>query len=168
MELIQNKKNMLFAGTALWVFLLLLSGVFLFTSTKEAIALLFLGMLAFIWNIVERGEIRKVLDKRGDRARFYSEIEALKEPREFMKWRLLVLEHYVMSSQKKLQLFTYDELSGVEVLTEGTGSGARRVLYVTMKLDGSKIRLIQWKEKEAGADDLEDAASAIWKHIEEQ
>lgn len=168
LELIQKKKTALFGRTALWVLLLLLSGVFLFSNTKEAMIFLVLGAIAFIWNIVERGEIRKTLDKRGDRARFYSEIETLKEPRAYMKWRFLVLEHYVMAAQNKLQLFTYDELSGVEVVTENSGATAKRVLYVTLKMDGSKVAMVKWKEQEPGADALEEAASEIWHHIEEQ
>lgn len=126
------------------------------------------GVVAFIWNIIERGEVRSTLDKRGDRAQFYSEIEQSKDPKQFMQWRLLVLEHYVMAAQKKLQLFTYDELNGIEVVSEAKAGTTYRVMYVTMKLDGSKVRMVQWKETELGADELEDAANIIWQHIEEQ
>ena len=134
---ISERKKRLLTATAVWICMLLLSGVCMMQKNIVGIFFLGFGILLATINVLSYLKMKNLLHVVEDKDQFYKELESDSAYTDQEK-KILILDHYVLLKSPEVTVLSLKNMKMVEVGCQGD---VKKTLFLTGK-DGERHPIV--------------------------
>ncbi|MEG0962939.1 MAG: hypothetical protein RR139_02850 [Lachnospiraceae bacterium] len=152
-EFIKEHQSTLRMGTLIWTCLGVI-GIFLIMKPIGIIVEIAAVMLGIL-NVKSWIKLNRTLDMVPDKQKFYQQMEKPKAT--FLKFKIIVLEDYVLTNDSNVELFPLKTIEKIDVGVQKTGYKPKKCLFLTTT-DGlqHKIALVYENQTVAALEEFDE------------